>query len=66
MTELANARRTIDKAEDALRYASQYFEHQAEMNASAHLSTRVMHSPLYALIESVLSGIEAFHASYPE
>jgi hypothetical protein len=65
-TELDNARRTIDKAEDALQSCERYFARQAEMNAQAHMSERVMHPPIHAAISSVLHGIAIFRESYPK
>jgi hypothetical protein len=64
--ELANARRTIDKAEEALKNALDYFGHQAAMNAASHLSAKVMYPPIHSQIESALYGIAMFRDSYPE
>jgi hypothetical protein len=66
MSELANARRTLDKAEEALRYARDYFGHQAEMNAMSHLAVKVMYPPIHASIESALHAIIMFRDAYPE
>lgn len=66
MSETDDARRTIDKAEEVLQVCHQYFRHQAQMNATAHLSTRVMYPPISASIESVLQGITTFREAYPD
>jgi hypothetical protein len=66
MSEVFNARRTIDKAEDALKSALSYFTHQAQMNAASHLSGKVMYPPIHAGIESALFAINMFRDSYPE
>lgn len=63
--ELTNARRTLDKAEDVLKACEFFFRHQAQMNAAAHMSTRVVYSPIYASITSVLGGIDVFNEGYP-
>ena len=64
--ELANARRTIDKAQDALRACERYFARQAEMNAQGHMSERVMYPPIHSSLTSVLHGIDMFHEAYPD
>lgn len=64
--ELNNARRTIDRAEDALKACERYFARQAEMNAQGHLSDRVMYPPIHSSITSVLHGIAMFREAYPE
>ena len=64
MSELDNARRTIDKAQDVLRQCREFFSYQAEMNASAHMSDRVMYPPIHAAIESALCGIATFNNTY--
>lgn len=66
MSEFDNARRTIDKAEEVLQVCHKYFHHQANMNAAAHLSGRVMYPPIAASIESVLQSISLFRNTYPE
>jgi hypothetical protein len=66
MSELANAWRTIVKAEEALRYACDYFGHQARMNATSHLSGKVIYPPIHASIESALHAITMFREAYPE
>lgn len=58
--DLVNARRELDKAQTALARCEEFFRHQAEMNAAAHMATNVMYSPLHASISSVLQGIETF------
>lgn len=63
--ELENARRTVDKAAEVLGRCEEFFRHQAEMNAAAHLAGRVMYPPIHASIASVLQGITAFRESYP-
>jgi hypothetical protein len=66
VSELNDARRTLDKAADVLARCEEYFRHQAEMNAAAHLSANVMYSPLYSSISSVLQGINTFHQTWDE
>lgn len=65
MSEIDDARRTLSKAEDVLRACERYFARQAAMNAQAHMSDRVMHSPIHGAIESVLYAIETFRAAHP-
>ncbi len=66
MSENANARRTLAKAENALRLCEQYFAKQAETNATAHLADRVLYPPIHGAISSALTGIAAFHGAYPD
>lgn len=65
MSQQDNADRTIEKARDVLLECREYFEHQARMNATAHMAERVMHSPIHAAIDSVLHGIDTYQESYP-
>lgn len=64
--QVENARRTIDKAAEVLGRCGEFFQHQAEMNAAAHLSGNVMYPPIYSAIQSVQQGIADFKRSYPE
>ena len=64
--EIENALRTIDKAAEVLFRCEEFFRHQSEMNAAAHLSDRVMYSPIHAAIQSVQQGIADFKRTYPE
>lgn len=66
MSELDNARRTIGKAQETLQACEKYFARQAEMNAQAHMSDRVMYPPIHASVTSVLHGIEMFYEAYPD
>lgn len=66
MSEADNARRTIAKADEVLKQCEKFFARQAEMNAAAHLSERVMYPPIHAAITSARKGIEMFNESYPE
>lgn len=66
MSELDNARRTIDKADEALRACLNYFGKQAEMNAQSHMSERVMYPPIHSVVASVVHGIRMFREAYPE
>jgi hypothetical protein len=66
VSQLSNARRTIEKAEEVLRHVDQYFEHKDAMNAAAHRSDRVLQSPLHAEVVSVLEGIGNFHSTFPD
>jgi len=61
----ANARRTIEKCQEVLEQCQNYFTHQAEMNAQAHLSERVMYPPIHSAIGGVLYAIEMFKEAYP-
>lgn len=63
--ELENARRTIDKAAQVLERCEEFFRHQAQMNAAAHLSGNVMYPPIYSSIQSVKQGIQSFRNTYP-
>lgn len=65
MSESDNARRTILKADEVLRQCQRYFANQASMNATAHMSERVMYPPIHAAISSVLQGIRDFGRTYP-
>ncbi len=64
--ELINARRTIEKAHGVLKQCENYFEHQAQMNAQAHLSARAVPSPIHSAITGALHGIHIFQEAYPE
>ena len=65
--ELENARRTINKAEQVLAQCEEFFRHQAQMNAAAHLSSgHVAYPPIYASVQAVLLGINTFRNAYPE
>jgi hypothetical protein len=64
-TELNNCRRTLEKAEEALEACAEYFASQAQMNAQAHMSQRVMYPPIHGAIVSVLHGIQMFNDCYP-
>ncbi|WP_301119853.1 hypothetical protein [Mycolicibacterium fortuitum] len=64
--ELANARRTIGKAQEVLAACARYFDHHAEMNAQAHMAPRVMHPPIHGAIWSALNGIAVFQQTYPD
>jgi len=64
--EAENARRTIEKAAEVLGRCEEFFRHQAQMNAAAHLSGNVMYPPIYSSVQSVLKGIESFREAYPE
>lgn len=66
MSELDDALRTIAKAEQALEHCAKYFEHQGDMNATAHLSPKTIYSPPYASIVSALQGISTFLQSQSE
>jgi hypothetical protein len=63
--ELDNCRRTLEKAQEALTACHRYFSHQAEMNAVAHMSERVMYPPIHSVIASTLHGITMFNECYP-
>jgi len=65
VTELDNCRRTLEKAEDVLKACELYFRHQADMNATAHMSQRTMYPPIHAQITSALHGIGMFNECYP-
>lgn len=64
MTEMDNARRTLDKAEEVLKACRTYFGHQAQMNAQAHMSAQVMYSPIHAAVSGALYGISMFNECY--
>ena len=64
--ELDNARRTITKAEEALEACAEFFASQAQMNAQAHMSNKVLYPPIHSVIVSTLNGIQTFKETYPE
>ena len=64
--ELTDARRTLEKAELALRHADAYFGAKDAMNAAGHLSERVLPSPLASEVAGVLRSIDLFRAAHPE
>jgi hypothetical protein len=68
MSELDDARRTIQKAEDVLESCLLYFSKQAEMNAAAHLALpdRVMHPPIHGAVAGVLYAIKLHRQAYPD
>lgn len=53
-----DAERTIDKCETALQMCSQYLTKQAEMNATLHLSEKVLSSPLLSAVDATLAAIK--------
>lgn len=62
--DLANAKRTLLKCEEVLQKCQQYFAYQAQMNATAHLSSTTMYSPLHSAISSTLRGISMYDETY--
>lgn len=66
MSELDDARRIIQKDEDVLEKCLVYFAKQAEMNATAHMSDRVMYPPIHGAISSSLFGLKMHRETYPD
>lgn len=55
---IADLRRELEKARDALAAAELHLSRHAEMNAALHCSERVMHSPLHAKVSGAIVGID--------
>lgn len=55
---VADLRRELDKAREALTAALSHLGSHAEMNAALHLATSVMYSPLHAKVASAINGID--------
>lgn len=55
---IADLRRELAKAREALAAAESYLARHAEMNAALHCAERVMHSPLHAKVAAALTGID--------
>lgn len=62
--QIANAERTIDKCREALKHCRSYFEAQADMNATSHLSARTLYPPIHGEISTALSGIDYYLEAY--
>lgn len=54
----ADMRRELAKAREALHAAMKYLDYFHRSNAALHCSENVMHSPLYAKLESAHFGID--------
>jgi hypothetical protein len=54
---IADLRRELEKAAEALRACDVYLARHAEMNAALHCSDRVMYSPLSAKVTAAYTGI---------
>jgi hypothetical protein len=60
MTEdtIADLRRELEKAQEALTATERHLARTAEANAALHVAERVMYSPLHAKVQAALAGIE--------
>jgi hypothetical protein len=55
---LADLRRELAKAREALAAAEAHLARHAEMNAALHCATNVMYSPLHAKVATAIAGID--------
>lgn len=55
---VADLRRELEKAHEALQAADLYLARHAEMNAALHCSDKVMYSPLRSKVQATVYGIE--------
>ncbi len=55
--DLADAVRELEKAHDVLQSCNDYFQSQGLMNASLHMSDRVIPNPLASAVLTQLSGL---------
>ena len=55
---IADLRRELDKARDALEGCRTYLARHAEGNAALHCAERVMYSPLHAKVDTAVAGID--------
>jgi len=58
MNELIDAVRELEKAHDVLRACQDYFTYQGAMNATLHMSDRVIPNPLSSAVETQVAGLE--------
>jgi hypothetical protein len=65
VSEVENLRRELTKAEEVLVLCETYFAHQAHMNATAHMSGKVIHTPLQGAIAGTLHSIKTHREAYP-
>ena len=54
---IVNLVRELEKAQECLRWCERYFARESERNAAAHMSDKVLITPLAAQVQSVLYGI---------
>ncbi|MGW0312051.1 hypothetical protein [Streptomyces flavidovirens] len=55
---IADLRRELEKARDALAAVERPLARHAEMNAALHCAERVMYSPLHAKVTAAMNGID--------
>lgn len=55
---IADLRRELDKARDALESCLVHLAKHAEGNAALHCADRVMYSPLHAKVDAAVAGID--------